>query len=139
MDLIGGLSFGLCSLGPTVKKLKTFRNGKQKCAFLIRQVQGCPSLFESVFFCLVHNEYNPVSSPQWLEELESLIGQWMFPSECRQREGSEDAAQQLKRYMELLQNRVPPMPSLPSPMYCTRCTVFKTETPMSFLRLSMET
>ncbi|XP_031691885.1 uncharacterized protein LOC109899467 isoform X4 [Oncorhynchus kisutch] len=41
----------------------------------------------------------------WLEELECLIGQWMFPSECRQREGSEDAAQQLKRYMELLQNR----------------------------------
>nr|XP_046212075.1 uncharacterized protein LOC124039769 isoform X1 [Oncorhynchus gorbuscha]XP_046212076.1 uncharacterized protein LOC124039769 isoform X1 [Oncorhynchus gorbuscha]XP_046212077.1 uncharacterized protein LOC124039769 isoform X1 [Oncorhynchus gorbuscha]XP_046212078.1 uncharacterized protein LOC124039769 isoform X1 [Oncorhynchus gorbuscha]XP_046212079.1 uncharacterized protein LOC124039769 isoform X1 [Oncorhynchus gorbuscha]XP_046212080.1 uncharacterized protein LOC124039769 isoform X1 [Oncorhynchu len=41
----------------------------------------------------------------WLEELECLIGQWMFPSECRQREGSENAAQQLKRYMELLQNR----------------------------------
>ncbi|XP_071185034.1 uncharacterized protein [Salvelinus alpinus] len=41
----------------------------------------------------------------WLEELEGLIGQWMFPSECRPREESEDAAQQLKRYMELLQNR----------------------------------
>ncbi|XP_038853773.1 ubiquitin thioesterase otulin-like isoform X2 [Salvelinus namaycush] len=41
----------------------------------------------------------------WLEELEGLIGQWMFPSECRPSEESEDAAQQLKRYMELLQNR----------------------------------
>ncbi|XP_064805011.1 ubiquitin thioesterase otulin-like isoform X2 [Oncorhynchus masou masou] len=44
----------------------------------------------------------------WAEELEAregLIGQWMFPSECRQGDGSEDAVQQLKRYMELLQNR----------------------------------
>ncbi|XP_071271426.1 ubiquitin thioesterase otulin-like isoform X1 [Salvelinus alpinus] len=44
----------------------------------------------------------------WAEELEAregLIGQWMFPSECRQGGGSEDAVQQLKRYMELLQNR----------------------------------
>eukprot|EP00063_Salmo_salar_P038418 XP_014013253.1 PREDICTED: ubiquitin thioesterase otulin-like isoform X2 [Salmo salar] len=45
---------------------------------------------------------------KWAEELEAregLIGQWMFPSECRQGNGSEDAVQQLKRYMELLENR----------------------------------
>lgn len=61
MDLIGGLSFGLCSLGPTVKKLKTFCNGKQKCAFLIGRVQVVPPHFS---VCLVPNEHNPDSSLQ---------------------------------------------------------------------------
>ncbi|XP_041718028.1 ubiquitin thioesterase otulin isoform X1 [Coregonus clupeaformis] len=43
--------------------------------------------------------------PEELEAQEGLIGHWMFPSECRQGDRSEDAVQQLKRYMELLQNR----------------------------------
>ncbi|KAJ8010334.1 hypothetical protein DPEC_G00073980 [Dallia pectoralis] len=41
----------------------------------------------------------------WMEVLEEPIGQWTFPSGCRQGEESEDSAQQLKRYVKLLQNR----------------------------------
>ncbi|XP_010883843.2 uncharacterized protein LOC105019388 isoform X1 [Esox lucius] len=41
----------------------------------------------------------------WLEDLEEQLGEWTFPSGCRQGEGSEDSVQQLKRYVKLLRNR----------------------------------
>ncbi|XP_062335931.1 uncharacterized protein LOC134035103 isoform X25 [Osmerus eperlanus] len=43
--------------------------------------------------------------PQELQSRGRLIDHWLFPVECRQGEGPEDAVQQLKRYMELLQTR----------------------------------
>ena len=48
--------------------------------------------------------------PQELQSRGHLIDHWLFPVECKQGEGPEDAVQQLKRYMELLQTRVPQTP-----------------------------
>lgn len=44
--------------------------------------------------------------PMELEAQDGLISQWTFPGECIQGDGAGDAAQQLKGYMELLQNKV---------------------------------
>lgn len=46
--------------------------------------------------------------PKELEVCEGLISHWTFPSECPQRDGTGDATQQLKGYLELLRNRVRP-------------------------------
>ncbi|XP_040921290.1 uncharacterized protein LOC121200215 [Toxotes jaculatrix] len=43
--------------------------------------------------------------PTQLETQEGLISQWVFPGECLQGDGSGDVTQQLKGYMELLQNK----------------------------------
>ncbi|KAF7660795.1 hypothetical protein LDENG_00275470 [Lucifuga dentata] len=42
--------------------------------------------------------------PEELETREGLISQWVFPPECQQGDGTGDATQQLKGYVELLRN-----------------------------------
>ncbi|XP_069015707.1 dentin matrix acidic phosphoprotein 1 [Embiotoca jacksoni] len=43
--------------------------------------------------------------PNTLEAREGLISQWTFPDECLQGDGTGDATQQLKGYVELLRNK----------------------------------
>lgn len=50
-------------------------------------------------------EENVTMLPKQLEAQEGLISHWVFPGECLQEDGTGDATQQLKGYMELLQNK----------------------------------
>lgn len=43
--------------------------------------------------------------PAQLEAQEGLISLWLFPGECLQGDGTGDATQQLRGYLELLQNK----------------------------------
>ncbi|XP_047423710.1 uncharacterized protein LOC124995414 [Mugil cephalus] len=80
----------------------------------VRRVRGdnyC-ALRATLFQVLSHTTKLPVwlqddivMLPKQLEAQEGLISQWTFPGECLQGDGTGDAAQQLKSYMELLRNK----------------------------------
>uniref|UniRef100_UPI003AACD07E uncharacterized protein n=1 Tax=Centroberyx gerrardi TaxID=166262 RepID=UPI003AACD07E len=121
-----------CSLGPAVDLLsyserewkgntakstlirKGYKEMSQRFGSL-RRVRGdnyC-ALRATLFQVLCHSTQLPAwlqqediaMLPEELEAREGLISQWTFPGECQQGDGTDDAAQRLKGYIELLQNR----------------------------------
>ncbi|KAM9839379.1 uncharacterized protein ACBR49_016412 [Aulostomus maculatus] len=118
-----------CSLAPAVNILsyseREWRGNTAKSALIrkgykemsqrfggVRRVRGdnyC-ALRATLFQVLSHSTRLPAwlqedDVAELLEELEGLISQWRFPGECFQGDGTRDVAQQLKGYVELLQNK----------------------------------
>lgn len=121
-----------CSLAPAVDILsyseREWKGNTAKSALIrkgykemsqrfssVRRVRGdnyC-ALRATLYQVLCHSTQLPVwlqddditMLPKELEAQDGLISQWTFPGECVQGDGSGDAAQQLKGYMELLRNK----------------------------------
>ncbi|KAM9331916.1 uncharacterized protein KZ484_017155 [Pholidichthys leucotaenia] len=53
----------------------------------------------------LQEESDIVMLPKQMEAQEGLISEWTFPGECLKEDGTGDAVQQLKGYMELLRNK----------------------------------
>ncbi|XP_029978949.1 uncharacterized protein LOC115411133 isoform X2 [Sphaeramia orbicularis] len=122
-----------CSLAPAVDILsyseREWKGNTAKSALIrkgykemsqrfssLRRVRGdnyC-ALRATLYQVLCHSTQLPVwlqddditMLPKELEARDGLISQWTFPGECVQGDGTGDAAQQLKGYMELLRNKV---------------------------------
>lgn len=120
-----------CSLSPVVNILlyseREWKGNTPKSALIkkgykemsqsfasVRRVRGdnyC-ALRATLFQVLSHSTQLPawlqdedvIMLPKQLEAQDGLISQWTFPGECLQRDGTGDAVQQLKGYMELLRN-----------------------------------
>ncbi|CAN9506395.1 unnamed protein product [Ophioblennius macclurei] len=121
-----------CSLSPAVDVLlygeREWKGNTAKSALIkkgykemsqrfggVRRVRGdnyC-ALRATLFQVLSHSTHLPAwlqedgftTLPQQLAAQEGLIGQWTFPGECLQGDGTRDATQQLAGYLELLQNK----------------------------------
>lgn len=120
-----------CSLSPAVNILlyseREWKGNTPKSALIkkgykemsqsfasVRRVRGdnyC-ALRATLFQVLSHSTQLPtwlqnedvIMLPKQLEAQDGLISQWTFPGVCLQRDGTGDAVQQLKGYMELLRN-----------------------------------